>query len=86
MADLVLRDTDRNELIRDLTKQLMVEIQRVLTEASEPRLVDRHRMAELLGVSLSMLDGLVSKDRIPSVLINSRRMFLPAAVLESLVN
>lgn len=84
MADLLLRDTDRAELVAEITAEVVAAIRPVLAEAAEPRLVDRQRMAELAGISVPMMDRITGEERVPSVLIGRRRMYRPAAVIEAL--
>ena len=86
MADLLLRDTDRAELIAEITTEVVAAIRPLLGEAQEPRLVDRHRMAELAGVSLPMVDRLTSAGDVPSVMIGRRRLYQPVAVIDALAH
>lgn len=50
----------------------------------EGSLVGRERMAEIAGISVPSLDRLVRDGRIPSIQINSRRLFEPKAVIDAL--
>ena len=83
MADLWLRDTDREELIRDIVEAVVKELTPLFLNQT-PRLVDRYTMAKLLGISAGSLDKLVRDQIIPSKLVGSRRLFEPASVIASL--
>lgn len=85
MADLLLRDTDRDELVRDITAAVFDSVRDAMAELHEPRLVDGDRMAELAGIARPTLDRLVRGNCIPSVTIGRRRLFRPAAVIDALV-
>lgn len=86
MADLLLRDTEPDALASVVAEIVMDRLRPLLSEAREPRLVDRYRMAELLSVSVPKLDRLVSEGVIPSKLIGKRRLFEPAAVIAAVPN
>lgn len=84
MADLILRDTDRDELVRDITAAVFASVRDAMAELHEPRLVDGDRMAELAGIARPTLDRLVRADVVPSVTVGRRRLFLPADVIGKL--
>ena len=84
MADLLLRDTDRADLVREITAEVVAAIRPLLAETQEPRLVDRHRMADLLGISVPMLDRLTSEAVIPSVMAGRRRLYEPRRVIDAM--
>ncbi|MDV6030483.1 MAG: hypothetical protein F9B45_10325 [Phycisphaera sp. RhM] len=86
MADLILRDIDPVELRREIAAEVIEAIRNIVAEQAEPRMADRHRMAELLDVSLPTLDREVAEGRIPSVKIGTRRLFHPATVFNALSN
>ncbi len=74
----------RRKLRDEITADVVAAIRPLLAEANEPRLVDRHRMAELLSVSVPRLDVLVRDGAIPSRLIGTRRLFAPAEVIAAI--
>ena len=82
MPDLILRDTDPNELREAITADVVAALQ-PLIESREPRLVDGDRMAELASVSRPTIDRAVRNDIIPSMKIGNRRRFDPQAVIEA---
>lgn len=84
MADLILKDTDPNELRAAIAADVLAAIRPLLANSSAPRLVDGDRMAELAGVSRPTIDRLVRDQRVPSVKIGSRRLFAPQAVIDAL--
>lgn len=65
-----------------------IVVERVLPNLSQSRrnLVDRPKMAELAGISIPVLDRLVSQKLIPSTTVGTRRLFDPDAVIDSLAN
>ena len=84
MADLILRDVDPEQLRRDIAADVVRELKAVLADQFEPRLLERPEMAERIGIGVSTLDQLVTAGKIPSVQVNRRRLFDPAAVIEAL--
>lgn len=85
MGDMLLRDTDRSELVSDIVAEVVASLRPVLEKSTEPMLVHGDRMAELLGVSRATLDRLRRDRLVPSLLIGSRRLYQPKAVIEALV-
>ena len=83
MADLWLRDTDRDELVSEIVDKVVESIRREMAPRG-PRLVDRHTMATLLSVSEPTLDRIVRSGKIPSKLVGSRRLFNPDDVIAAL--
>ncbi|QDS90939.1 hypothetical protein EC9_51570 [Rosistilla ulvae] len=74
-----------NRLRAEITADVVKAITSLVHAASQqPSLVDRHRQAELLGISVPKLDSLVRDGVIPSKLIGKRRLFEPAAVIAAL--
>ena len=86
MPDLLLRDTDRSELVAEIAAEVVAALRPVLAESAEPQLVDGDCMADRAGISRPTLDRLRAKGLIPSVLIGRRRLYLPAAVIEALLS
>ena len=85
MADLILKDTDPNELRAAIAADVLAAIRPLLANSSAPRLVDGDRMAELAGVSRPTIDRAVRDGLIPSVRIGRRRLFEPRAVIDAWV-
>lgn len=77
----VFRDTLRAEVTADVVKAITSLVH---AASQQPSLVDRHRQAELLGISVPKLDTLVRDGVIPSKLIGKRRLFDPAAVIAAI--
>lgn len=86
MADLLLRDTDPDELRAAIVADLLAELRPLLAESSDPRLVGGDRMAELAGVSRPTIDRAVRDGLVPSVMIGRRRLFDPQRVIDSLAS
>ncbi len=82
--DVLFHGVDLQELTQAVAAVVVAQLTPLLQASHEPRLVDRVRMAELLGISLPSLDRMVSSDEIPSVTIGTRRLFNPASVISSL--
>jgi hypothetical protein len=80
---LLLRSVDVDVLAERVAT---IVAERILPELGrrQRRLVDRHEMAKLAGISVPVLDRLVAKKLIPSSLVGTRRLFEPDAVLDSL--
>lgn len=83
MADLWLRDTDRDELINEIVEKVVTTLKDEFAK-SGTRLVDRYAMADLLGISEATVTRLVRDRKIPSKLIGSRRVFNPDDVIAAL--
>ena len=84
MADLILRDTDREELIKDTAAAVAELLGPVIKSSASPMLVNGDRMAELAGISRPTIDRAVRDGVIPSVMIGRARRFSPTAVVEAL--
>ena len=84
MPDLILRDVDPETLRASIAAEVIAALRPVLAEANEPRLVDGDRIAELTGVSRPTIDRKVRDAVIPSILIGSRRLYEPRAVIDAL--
>lgn len=84
MADLILRDVDPEQLRAEIVSEVINALRPLLAEASEPRLVDGYRMAELASVSRPTIDRAVRDGLIPSVLMGRRRLFEPRKVIDAL--
>jgi excisionase family DNA binding protein len=80
MPDLLLRDTDRDELIRETAAAVVAALRPILTDdMHRPR--SRDDMAEWLGIGVATLDRLTRAGEIPSVMLGSRRCYIPAHVV-----
>ena len=86
MPDLILRDTDPDQLRADITRMVVAAILPLLADSQEPRLVDGDRMAELASVSRPTIDRAVRDDIIPSVMIGRCRRYEPRRVIDALAN
>ncbi len=84
MPDLILRDTEPDALAQAVAAIVLTQLKPLLAEAQEPRLVTRDRMAELLTISVPMLDRMRAAGSIPSVMIGARRLYAPADVIAAL--
>lgn len=80
MADLLLRDTDREELIRE-TAAAVVDAMRPLMSDDLHRPKSRDDMADWLGIGIATLDRMTKAGEIPSMLLNKRRCYVPAHVI-----
>jgi len=49
-----------------------------------PLLVDIEQLAPLLGVSVSTIERLKREGKIPSITMNSRRLYCPSSVIQAL--
>lgn len=84
MADMLLRDTAPETLAAAVAEMVLDRLRPMLSETTEPRLVDRFRMAELLSISVPMLDRLTAAGDVPSIRLGTRRLYAPAAVIAAL--
>ena len=84
MSELYMKGIDADELRESIVSDVLEALRPMLTQSSEPRLVNRERMAELAGISVPTLDRLVSDGSVPSKLVGSRRLFEPAKVIDAL--
>lgn len=73
-------DTMTAAIIAGVTDHLEKHFHQGRTEQA----VGREEMAKLLGVGLATIDRGVRDGSIPSMLLNSRRMFLPSEVYAAL--
>ena len=86
MPDLILRDTDPDQLRAEITAEVVKALRPLLADSQEPRLVDGDRMAQLASVSRPTIDRAVRDDIIPSVMIGRCRRYEPRAVIDALAN
>lgn len=84
MADLYLQGIDPAQLRAEIVRDVLDAIRPLLADNREPRLVDRNRMAELLGISVPKLDVMVRDGEIPSRLMGKRRLFAAAEVIAAI--
>jgi hypothetical protein len=82
---MLLRSVDVDKLAERVAE---IVCKRIVPELGQPkrRMVDRHKMAELAGISVPVLDRLVSQKLIPSNLVGTRRLFDPDAVIDAIAN
>ena len=80
MADLLLRDTDRDELIRETAAAVVAALRPMMTDDLH-RPKGRDDMAEWLGIGVATLDRMTKAGEIPSLLLNKRRCYVPAHVI-----
>lgn len=80
----VIESVDLDELIAAICGSLITALQPLLSESSEPRLINGDRMADLLGVSRPTVDRMRAAGEIPSIMIGSRRLYQPEAVIAAL--
>ncbi|TWT81199.1 hypothetical protein CA13_26480 [Planctomycetes bacterium CA13] len=84
---LLIRETDRDELVADVAAAVVIQIRSLLRERSEPveeKIKNRPGMAKYLGWSISKLDDRTASGLIPSILDGGRRIYVVADVLEAL--
>lgn len=86
VSQLYMTGIDADELRRSIVTDVLEGLRPLLSEASEPRLVNREHMAELAGISVPTLDRLVSEQAVPSKLVGSRRLFEPDKVIDAIPN
>ncbi|WP_430454720.1 helix-turn-helix transcriptional regulator [Rhodopirellula europaea] len=84
MPDLLIRDTDRDELTDAIAAAVLDRLTPLIAQSANPILVDGDEMARLAGVSRATLDRLRAAEAIPSVLIGSRRLYRAARVIAAL--
>ncbi len=84
MSDLLLRDTDRDELVAEIVAGVVESIRPLLAESATPRLVDGEVMAGMLSVSRPTLDRMRADGSVPSVTIGRRRLYDPDAVVAAI--
>lgn len=82
---MLLRSVDVDALAERVAEIICIRIAPDLGQRQR-RMVDRHTMAELAGISVPVLDRLVSQKLIPSNLVGTRRLFDPDAVIDSLAS
>lgn len=81
---IILSSEDFDALITGFVEAVSQHVAQLLTQAETERVVGREEMAKLLGVGLATIDRSVRDGSIPSMLINSRRLFLPSQVYAAL--
>ena len=84
MPDLLIRDTNRDELVQEIASAVCDQLRSLLSETHEPRLVDAERMAELAGIARPTLDRMIACDAVPSITVGRRRLFRPSDVIDQL--
>lgn len=73
-----------NTEIKILAELIAEKLANLLNHPSPAGLLDRHEMAQHLKISVATLDRMTKANSIPSVLIGSRRLFDPSAVVSAL--
>ncbi len=88
MPDLFFRDTDPDQLRRDIVADVVAAIRPLLSKRSETpkRFANRAEMAELLGWSLAKLDRRTKDKAIPSMMNGDRRLYEIDAVIDTIKN
>lgn len=87
MSEVMVMSKDEVEAMTDgIVDRVTDRLQHVLKQSSTERAVGREEMARLLGVGLASIDRGVRDGSIPSMLIHSRRIFLPSRVFAVLEN
>lgn len=86
MPDLLLRDTDPDDLRAAIVADVIKALTPMLADSNQPQLVDGDRMAELASISRPTIDRAVRDDIIPSVMIGRCRRYEPRAVIDALAN
>jgi len=81
---LILTSDDLDSLATRIADEVCGRIESAIGTANQERVAGREEMAKLLGVGLATLDRSVRDGCIPSMLINSRRLFLPSEVFNAL--
>ncbi|GAB5514590.1 hypothetical protein [Rhodopirellula baltica] len=86
MADLILRDTDPEELRAAIVRDVVDSLRSVLNRKPEPAKViaTRAEMAGILKWSLSKLDQRTRDKTIPSLMDGDRRSYVIADVIDAL--
>ncbi len=80
---IIMKRADIEDLARSIADVVAMRLEPLL-ETRQRRLVDRIAMARMANIGTATLDRLVTSKRIPSVLINRRRLFDPDAVIMAL--
>lgn len=70
----------RSELVSDFRDTLLEVMGNQVTEKP----IGREQLSELLCVGVATIDRLVRDEAIPSLLVKSRRMFIPSKVFAAL--
>lgn len=81
---VIMSEEQLRQLKNELTSDLLTGVKALFANGVEEQAVGRQKMAEKLGVGIATIDRLVSQGVIPSMLINSRRAFLPSEVFAAL--
>tara|TARA_R110002073_G_scaffold332412_2_gene518473 strand:- start:18075 stop:18356 length:282 start_codon:yes stop_codon:yes gene_type:complete len=84
MPNLYLQGIDPDQFREAIVSDVMRQLRSLLSESHQPRLVDGDGLAELLEVSRPTIDRKRASGEIPSILIGSRRLYRPDAVIEAL--
>ena len=87
MSELMIMSKDEIDVMTEsIVDRVTDRLQQVLNQSAAERAVGREEMARLLGVGLASVDRSVRDGSIPSMLIHSRRIFLPSRVFAVLEN
>ena len=84
MSEVYLSGITADDLQAKIASEVIEQLRPILSAASEPRLVDGDRMAELASVSRPTIDRGVRNGTIPSVMFGRCRRFEPRAVIDAL--
>ena len=84
MADMLLRDTDPDELVARVTRSVIDQVAKLIGTQSRKRLLDRGEMADVLGVSVATFDRLRTTHPVPTKWVESVPRFDADAVIAAL--
>lgn len=82
---LMIEGVDLDALTDAVAAAVVAKMKPLIEQSTAPLLVDGDEMARLAGVSRPTIDRLRAAKLIPSVLLGTRRMYQPSAVIEALV-
>lgn len=80
---VILTESELNLLASQIADHVASRIEPFF-QRTEERAVGREELAERLGIGIATVDRLVREGQIPSLLINSRRVFVTSKVFSAL--
>jgi excisionase family DNA binding protein len=86
VSRIFLDGVTADALIESIADRVIEQLRPLIEAKAGPMLVDRQAMADRLGVSLQTVNRLTASGEIPSVLVGTRRLYVPDRVIAALAD
>lgn len=80
---ILIQNVDLDEVCAEITSHVVKAIEPMLSDSLK-RPKSRDEMADWLGIGVATLDRMTREGKIPSFLLNRRRVYIPELTIEAL--